>query len=387
MAVVLYDCIIIGAGPAGASAARAAAQNGLLTLLIDKDEFPREKPCGGAVSARALKLLDFELPEDVIETDFFGGTMCYEDMATRILNDYRAGVLVTRSVFDNLLMEKAREAGAETALGERVLKWEDTGGKCLVHTDKATCQCRFLIIAEGCNGKLKRGIRPSETKDHFFQCVNCDVPLESRSPRDNTLVIRFGPFHRGYAWDFPRKDVSNVGVGDVSTHGKGLKAKLKHFLKEQGFPEEQTFKGHCIPLGGYRRRLGGGRVLLAGDAGGFADALLGEGIQYAIHSGQIAASTIARYKDTRGGPDMIREYERVTEVAIGKELRHTLHLSWGLKVIPRWLFRQIVTDKQALTRYIDIMAGRKTYESLNRWMLLQIPRFVWKAVRYLFRRS
>ncbi len=117
----MYDVIIIGGGPSGASAARRAGKLGLKTLLLEKEKFPRYKPCGGGLSEHAISYLDFELPKDIIEWEVTGGAkVIFRDQLIKVNKDHRLSVLVSRDKFDNFLLEKAKETGIEVHTGEKL---------------------------------------------------------------------------------------------------------------------------------------------------------------------------------------------------------------------------------------------------------------------------
>jgi flavin-dependent dehydrogenase len=117
----MYDVIIIGGGPSGASAGRRAGTLGLKTLLLEKEKFPRYKPCGGGLSEHAISYLDFELPQNIIEWEVTGANVIFRDQLIKAHKDHRMSVLVSRDKFDNLLLEKAKETGIQVHTGEKVL--------------------------------------------------------------------------------------------------------------------------------------------------------------------------------------------------------------------------------------------------------------------------
>ena len=117
----MYDVIIVGGGPSGASAGRRAGILGLNTLLLEKEDFPRYKPCGGALSVHAISYLDFELPEEVIEWEITGAKIIFKEQMIEAHKDYRLCTLVSRDIFDNFLLEKAKETGINVHTREKVL--------------------------------------------------------------------------------------------------------------------------------------------------------------------------------------------------------------------------------------------------------------------------
>ena len=156
----MYDVIVVGAGPAGATCARICAREGLKTLLLDKETFPRQKPCAGAVSAQALSLLDFPLPDDVIEKECFGVQIRYHDRSIVVRKKERIAVLVSRDRFDRVLADKAVESGVQFLMGEKVVDDIETGDAVSVSTDKGRYEARFLIGADGIHSRVARSVRP-----------------------------------------------------------------------------------------------------------------------------------------------------------------------------------------------------------------------------------
>ena len=103
----MYDLIVVGAGPAGSAAARAASKAGLKVLIVEKETFPRYKPCGGALSDRAISILDFSLPESLCERNITSIKMHFHDKVVEGYKGYRLATLVTRSKFDHFILQKA----------------------------------------------------------------------------------------------------------------------------------------------------------------------------------------------------------------------------------------------------------------------------------------
>ncbi len=150
----MHDVIIAGAGPAGSTCARECARAGLTTLLLDKDPFPRSKPCGGAVSQHALSLLDFTLPEHIIEKESYGVRVHYGDRSIEVQSKFRFAVLVSRERFDAYLAEKAVENRARFVTGEKVVSVQEAGDGVTVVSEKATYQSRFLVGADGIHSRV-----------------------------------------------------------------------------------------------------------------------------------------------------------------------------------------------------------------------------------------
>ena len=166
----MYDVIIAGAGPAGSTCARECAREGLTTLLLDKDPFPRSKPCGGAVSQHALSLLDFTLPGHIIEKESYGARVHYGGRSIEVQSKFRFAVLVSRERFDAFLAEKAVEGKARFVTGEKVVSVQEAADGVTVVSEKATYQSRFLVGADGIHSRVALALRRPLEKSEMAPC-------------------------------------------------------------------------------------------------------------------------------------------------------------------------------------------------------------------------
>jgi geranylgeranyl reductase family protein len=387
MSLFDFDVIVAGAGPAGSSAAKALADQGVRVAVFDRDAFPRDKPCAGAVSEQCLHWLGDELPASLIRREFFGGLLCFEDVRIDVQHDYRAGVLVRRRDFDAYLLEMAERAGAEVHTAEPVLEAGEISGGVAVRSDAGRYTARYLVVAEGAAGRLKRLVRPVDRKEEVMFCLCADVAPDEQTSALSTeasLVLHFGLCTQGYGWIFSQPGKVNVGIGENMACRVDPRKRLQAFLAEHHVPMSAVSGGnvigHKIPLGGFRRPVAKGRILLAGDAGGFTDAVLGEGIGYAVRSGQIAGACVGDSLRKGGDAGTAVRYTRVVEREMGRDLRHSLILSRALRLMPRPLMRAVLTDRKALSRYVDILAGRVGYPRFNCWMALRLPYYAARAL-------
>ena len=131
----MYDLIVVGAGPAGSTAARTAALLGLDTLILEKKTFPRYKPCGGALSSKAASLLDFSLPRDICERTITGARVHFRNQIQERHTGYNLTTLITRSRFDHLLLQKAQEPGADIKT-QKVLAFQEKGRPCVCENER-----------------------------------------------------------------------------------------------------------------------------------------------------------------------------------------------------------------------------------------------------------
>jgi len=367
----VHDLIVVGAGPAGSAAAREAARRGLDTLVLEKDTFPRYKPCGGAISDRALSLLDFALPEDLCERTITGARVHFREKVMERHKGYRLTTLVTRSRFDDHLLKKAKEVGANLAV-ERVLDYRENGDHVEVLTRKNSYRSRFLVIASGCQDPLKERVLGRAARNSYGVCMVAEIEEDDRRIEERlhgSLDIHFGVANMGYGWIFPHRGYYSVGIGGLASRLRHPRKAMENFLRSSGFAESQRMHGHLIPLGGWGGRIATSRVLLAGDSAGFVDAFTGEGIYYSLSSGQIAARAISEEPD----PDVAFGYQSRCKENFGDELRYARLLSRIMHSYPEIFLRILTCHEEVLDRYIEIAAARRTYRDFVRWLVPRLP--------------
>jgi geranylgeranyl reductase family protein len=367
----MYDLIVVGAGPAGSTAARAAALQGLDTLILEKENFPRYKPCGGALSGRAASLLDFNLPSDICERTITGARVHFRNQVLERHTGYNLTTLITRSRFDHLLLQKAKEAGAGIKT-QKVLDFQEKDDHVSVKTNDGIYQCKFLVIASGCQDGLKNRIRGPDRKESMGVCLVAEIEEDDQKIEErlaSILDIHFGVAKGGYGWIFPHKGYYSVGIGGLSSRLHHPRQAMLQFLKKNGFSEGQRLHGHLIPQGGNKVRTALGRVILAGDAAGFVDAFTGEGICYALNSGKIAGQVI------RDVPalEVAQVYQKRCNKEFGEELRYALFFSKMMHSYPDIFLRILACQEEVLDRYIEIAAARISYKDFMRWLVPRLP--------------
>ena len=286
-----YDAIVVGAGPAGSTTAYRLARAGARVCLIDRARFPRDKPCGGGLTLRAVKELPFSVApvvEDTVDRLELG--LGYRRRFTR--RSAEPLVLMTqRRRLDAFLVERAVEAGAEFRDGAKVTGVTTDG--CVSLGDELL-EAEAVVGADGANGVAARAVGIS-TPVH-------GVALEGNVGHEHVTVDRYrgravveiGVVPGGYAWVFPKGDHVNVGVGGWDTAGPELRAYLRELCAGYGIDEQQVheLRGHRLPMRGGARAPVAGRVALVGDAAGLVDPLSGDGMYEAFLSGRLAAEAI-----------------------------------------------------------------------------------------------
>ena len=369
-----YDVVIAGAGPAGSTCARACAKAGIRTLLLERETFPRPKPCGGAVAQRSLALLGFPLPPDIIERECFGVRIHFRDHVVEIRKDRPIAVMVSREQFDHCLADRAVAAGAVLRQNEPVQEVSVSGDRVEVRTERERYEARCVVGADGANSVVGRSVRPLFTRNEIAAALVGAVPAGDREIDDRLgglLDMHFGVARMGYGWIFPHRGYYGVGVmGRASEFENPLKV-FSAFAASAGFAAPRP-QGHTIPWGGYARPLIGPRMLLTGDAAGLADPFYGEGIYSAILSGTLAAQAIV--EGIGGKKDTLPWYAKACDRMIVQENRIALRMAQLLDRYPKVFLELFFTNTEALDRYLDIPAGRISYAQFQRWLLKRLPR-------------
>ncbi|HJO91769.1 MAG TPA: geranylgeranyl reductase family protein [Victivallales bacterium] len=376
----MYDLIIIGAGPSGSSAARRAGKLGLNTLVIEKEKFPRYKPCGGAISERAKSYLDFKLPDKVFNRNILGTKIYYKDNIIEKYKDHCLASLTTRSVFDNYLLDEALKTGITVKQEEKVINYIEKSERIEVITDKDKYISKYLIIAEGAVGNLKYKVRKRDKKNEYGICVVTEIEDSNKNINKyikDAIEIHFGIANLGYGWVFPHDNFFSVGIGGIAKDIKHPKKILSEFLSQRNFKGNYKFNGHLIPAGGIKRTLISSKVILVGDAGGFIDTFTGEGIAYAIKSGQIASDIISDILKTNN-KNKLNNYYSIINSEFGSNLHYSLILSRIMHAVPGVCFDIFTKNDEIVEEFLNLSLPGSSYKKFIKWMLPRGPLFIVK---------
>ncbi len=298
MSVTHYDAIIIGAGPGGASAAYDLAKAGARTLLIEKQKLPRHKTCGGGVTYKVAQCLPFDITptvERTINTVVFSYKMA---APVELHSDKPLVYMTRRSVFDNYLTEQAVGVGAQLMDDTKVESLEVTDDTATVRTNGGTFTADWLIGADGATGTVARTLGLMQDVERM-PGVESEVEVQADVAdywRDK-MALDLGSLRASYGWIFPKDDHLNVGVGGIAfgdDYGQQLKRYDADHLKLRVPRQERVRKnfGYVLPLRKVGSPIHKGRAMLIGDAAGLVEAFTGEGIYWAVRSGQLAAQAI-----------------------------------------------------------------------------------------------
>ncbi len=376
----IYDVIVVGMGPAGASAAYKLSRAGLSVLALEKQTHPRYKVCGGGLSARIKDILPSDF-EDVIEDTVNRMIFSYGPEEQYIVETSTPmAYMVMRSRFDKWLVEKAQHAGTEIHESEPVTTLTHQSDCVEVVTASNKYQARVVIGADGALSIVAQQLFPNR---HLQKIPALESEILSPPPHShdysNTALISLNAAKKGYGWIFPKKDGLSIGVGEFVRGMSRPKRSFRQFSQDEpslvGY-EIPTPLGHPIPV--FNRTPGvtdqhwngglvHGRAILVGDAGHLVDPLLGEGIFYAVRSGQLAAANIITA--LRKPQPHFEGYEREVIREFGEEFRIASRLSRLVYGVPRswhrWVGRSFPGPYQGvLRRYCSMLQGCETYQTL-----------------------
>ncbi len=329
-----HDVAIAGGGPAGATAGLILARRGVDVCIIDKKVFPRPKLCGGLLTQKAVFALERLSGESRKELTARGIINSFSNSYEAFYRDKRImrgqyGYpfhFVDRQVLDAFLLEQARLAGATVLEGVAVTGC-DPGLAQVQCADGRRLKAAYVLGADGVNSVVRKNFNVDKKawRHNLAATVEIDVdPMRMPEPVSHPMLYA-GFIDTGYGWVFPHKDKVLIGMGGLIRSTKNLADSFRVFLLHLGVPApEGPFKGNLMPYGNFLEKPVLGRTILAGDAGGFVEPLFGEGIYYALTTGE-AAGEAALAGLTRSG-DLEKTYMEYLNREVYPEMVWAGHL-------------------------------------------------------------
>ena len=361
----MWDVAIVGAGPAGSAAALAAldAAPDAKVLLLDREEFPRDKACGDGIAPHALEVLEHLgvsnavagfAPVQMLRLGFASGPQASGTMR-------RPAYVVPREIFDARLVTAASERGA-TLRRHRVRRIERNRDAVILDGEIAA---RVVVAADGANSVTRHLLYLGDTpRRHVAVAIRGYAPQPSAHHATQVIMFADGVGWPGYAWSFPLGDGrANVGYGQVLRGGRApargdLIRRLEAVLP--GAAADATrWRGHQLPLASGRPRQPDGRVLFAGDALSLINPLTGEGIFYAVLSGALCGRIAVQ-----PGTDAGARYRGALRSELGRHLRHTTAAAQF--AASRWVVERAIragADPRFFGDLVEVGLGRGTLTS------------------------
>jgi len=362
---------VLGGGPAGAFAAERLARAGLKTILFD-EKLAWEKPCGGGLTYKAYQqypfLIDNDTPKRLVRETWLSAPQAGEVKMTLS----HPLVIYSRKDLNQMLLTRAERSGAAIEK-TRVLGIERRARGWNLRTKGGSVEADFCIVATGARNPL-REVGTEWSANDTMSALGYYVPASQEQ-----IDIQFLPRLEGYIWVFPRCGHLSVGICGKGEPAHSLRKRLETYMSQRGIVwKGAAFYSHMLPslepAGWRRNRVAGDGWLAVGDAGGLVDPITGEGLYYAMRSGDLASQVVL--DDAHGVLEKAAAYRDL----VAREFAHDLEFAATLAkrlFLGRFLFNAVparmVQFIRRSPRFCDLMqdmfAGTQPYLGLKNRLL------------------
>jgi geranylgeranyl reductase family protein len=287
----LWDAIVVGAGPAGCAAAYDLALAGREVLLLDRAEFPRQKACAGGLTLKTVRALRYSV-EPIIRQQISQVRLEPDASQATVLRRRSTYCFMTvRRELDDYCFRQTLAVGAKFQRIRAITAISEDSSGVAITFDGQPLQTRFLIGADGVHSRVRQ--LTSGDAGWFWRAFALEATIPLTNAAEHDLIFDFAPVRDGYGWIFPKGDHINIGLYSYASEEKIDRARLAAYIRNRrGDATAADVIGQYAGFGAAQHKIGATRIFLTGDAGGFVDPLTGEGIYFAIASGQAAAAAI-----------------------------------------------------------------------------------------------
>ncbi len=359
----MFNCIIVGAGPAGASAAYHLAKRGVAVLVLDQAALPRYRPCGGGVSPQIAEWFDFDFsPAIALKVDSICYTWKMADPVRAKLETPEPFWLVQRDEFDYFLVKQAQSQGATVQDQTAVMGLEWVSDRWQVNTNNGSFEAKYLIAADGAKGSMARWLKFPERRSRPASTLDVKLaPGEEQNPEAN---FEFGLVKNGYIWKFPT--ITGYSVSISSFRGNeppDFSALLQEYAQFHQLQPE-NYQQYDYPLCTWdgKKPLHTQNAVLAGEAASTVDPFTGEGIRPSIWSGIKAADAIANALG--GQSNALEDYSQILHETWGSDMVWAKRIARVFYRVPGVGYQVGIKRPTATTRMGQIMCGNLHYSDV-----------------------
>ncbi len=332
-----YDVVVIGAGPAGTTTGKFAAQ-GAKVLIVDKhSEIGVPKRCGEGLGKRTFREFNLSTKEKFVNRDIYGFAVYPPNgKVVRIRYDDASGYVIERKIFDKFLATEAARNGAEVYADTLASLWKEDGkirGVSLERFgEEFKVEAKIIVAADGVDSAIARdgGINTTLALQDLDSCLEyemCNLKLGEADLIHLYMGNEIAP--RGYCWVFPKdKDRANVGIGISGAEEKTAKFYLDKFINSQeGLKKGGILEVNVgsVPVGGFLKNLVKDNLLIVGDAARQVNPVHGGGIYEVMCAGKLAGEKMAK-AISEDNLSLLKEYEREWNDSHGKKLKNVLRI-------------------------------------------------------------
>jgi geranylgeranyl reductase family protein len=362
---------VLGGGPAGAFAAERLARAGVETRLFD-EKLAWEKPCGGGLTYKAYRDYPFLINNDTPKKIITDTCLAAPKAGQVKMALGRPLVIYSRLDLNRMLLDRAEQAGAQLEK-TRVLQITRTSTGWLLRTQHGSLEADFCIVATGARNPL-RDVGTQWSAANTMHALGYYIP----SQQDH-IDIQFLSNLEGYIWVFPRCGHLSVGICGKGEPAQSLRARLERYMDEKGISYKgAAFYGHMLPSletsGWKKNRVAGDGWLAVGDAGGLVDPITGEGLYYAMRSGDLASQVVLN--ESQSFVEKAQAYRQM----LRREFAADLEFGAGIArrvFVGRFLFSTVPARMIGLVRRSprfralieDLFAGTQPYLGLKSRLL------------------
>lgn len=363
---------IIGGGPAGALAAATLSRAGCSVVLFD--EKPAwEKPCGGGLTYKALIAWPF-LRDANVERKWVQKCELAGSSGRRVCFPLEPPIAIfSRAVLNGLVLQQARDAGAEV-IPERITAVERVDDGWRLRSARSTCDVAYIVFATGARNPFRKQFCPGFDPEDLMVTAGYRIPH-----RSELMEIQFLHDFHGYIWIFPRSDHLSAGIcGKMNAlTARELRTLLEQTLEKYGLDYHSApFYSHVLPsprAGTLCQTIvSGDGWAMVGDAAGFVDPITGEGLYYAMRSGELLAQALLAEQPELYPEFLRRDFLPELELAARMAIRFYTGRWMGEPVIERML-QFIASSASFRSLMSDLFAGSQSYRGLRRRLYCTLP--------------